>query len=154
MHADGSASSLSCEAFKVPSKPPRFSKIDGGVVGYRIRDNTTGGSLIYLPDILQLPVRLPTFLNDCNLLLFDGTFWSETEMQEQGINDVKASEMGHLPINGPQGSLQGLAAVTRPKKVYVHINNTNPILLKSSPERREVEADGWIVGEDGMEFEI
>ena len=62
--------------------------------------------------------------------------------------------MGHLPIGGNGGSLKGLAAVTRPKKIYIHINNTNPILLKSSPERREVETAGWTVGEDGMEFTI
>ena len=80
-----STSPLSYEAFKVPSKPPKFSRRtqDGGVVGYRIRDSQTGSCLVYVPDILKLTDELPALLNDCDLLLFDGTFWSETEMQEQ-----------------------------------------------------------------------
>ena len=156
LYADGAASPLSYEAFKVPSKPPKFSTRtqDGGVIGYRIRDRQTGGCLIYVPDILQLTDQLPVLLNDCDLLLFDGTFWSENEMREQNINQVTAREMGHLPIEGSGGSLRGLAAVTRPEKVYIHINNTNPILLQSSAERRQIDAEGWTVGEDGMEFEI
>ncbi len=62
--------------------------------------------------------------------------------------------MGHLPIYGDHGSLQALAGVISPIKVYVHINNTNPVLLEDSPQRRQIIAAGWRIGEDGMEFVI
>jgi pyrroloquinoline quinone biosynthesis protein B len=160
LYADGSASSLVYSALPVPSKPPRFSRrgldgaAPGGSVAYRIRDTRTGGSLIYAPDVMELSGELTAFLNECDLLLFDGTLWSETEMQEQQISQVTARDMGHLPISGPRGSLNGLRGLSRPAKVYIHINNTNPILLEHSPERAQVRAAGWTVGEDGTAFTI
>jgi pyrroloquinoline quinone biosynthesis protein B len=144
----------------VPSKPPRFSRrglengAAGGSVAYRIRDTQTGGRLIYAPDVMALSGELAAWLNDCDLLLFDGTLWSETEMQDLQISRTTARDMGHLPISGDGGSLNGLREVTRPARVYVHINNTNPILLEHSPERAQVRAAGWTVGEDGMEFNL
>ena len=160
LQADGSASLLSYMAFPVPGKPPKFARRStaqhgaGDSVGYRIRDTTTGGTLIYAPDVLDLSGGLATRLDDCDLLFFDGTFWSETEMSDRKINDVTARDMGHLPISGSCGSLEGLKTVSRPSRIYIHINNTNPILLETSPERAAVRAAGWTVGEDGMEFQV
>lgn len=157
---DGSASPLVCRALSVPSKPPRFSRrgldhgAPGGAVAYQIRDTQTGGSLIYAPDVMELSGALTARLNECDLLLFDGTLWSETEMQDHQISNVTARDMGHLPISGPRGSLNGLRGVSRPARVYIHINNTNPILLEHSPERSQVRTAGWTVGADGMEFNI
>ena len=160
LYADGSPSPLFCRGLPVPSKPPRFSRRShgngaaGGSVAYHIRDTRTGGSLIYAPDLMELSGDLAARFDECDLLLFDGTLWSETEMQDQRISRVTARDMGHLPISGPRGSLDGLRDVTRPVRVYVHINNTNPILLEHSPERAEVRAAGWTVGEDGMTFTL
>lgn len=160
-YADGSPSDLACRALKVPSKRPRFAgkkspgKTDaGGAVGYEIRDLKTSGSLIFMPEICMVTEELATWLNDCDLLLFDGTCWSENEMAERGIKGPTASKMGHVPIDGNKGSLRALSTVTWPRKIFVHINNTNPILFEDSRERRKLIAAGWQVGEDGMEFEI
>jgi pyrroloquinoline quinone biosynthesis protein B len=160
-HLDGSACALSYQAFEVPGKTPRFADAlppagagEGIAIGYRIRDAETGGSLAYVPEILVVKDSLPPLLSGCNLVLFDGTFWSETEMAENGINQVTAKQMGHVPIHGDHGSLRALAGVIGPTKVYIHINNTNPILLEDSPERRQTIAAGWRIGEDGMEFGI
>jgi pyrroloquinoline quinone biosynthesis protein B len=87
-------------------------------------------------------------------VLFDGTFWSETEMIDAGLGNATAKQMGHMPISGEHGSLQHLAKAKARKKIYLHINNTNPILLEDSPEWRAVEHAGVRVGRDGMEFEI
>ena len=89
------------------------------------------------------------------LLLFDGTFWSDDELAEAGGSDApSAREMGHLPVGGPEGSMQLLPRAGAQRTVLVHINNTNPMLGRSSAERAEVEAAGLEVGDDGMEFEL
>jgi pyrroloquinoline quinone biosynthesis protein B len=85
-------------------------------------------------------------------LLFDGTFWSDDELPALGISDRSARSMDHLPVSGPGGSLAQLANLSRPRKVYTHINNTNPMLLEVSPERSTVERAGLEVGSDGMSF--
>jgi pyrroloquinoline quinone biosynthesis protein B len=156
---NGSPSGLKYSAFAVPGKPPRYVKQRASAspdqcIGYRFEDEKTGGRLVFVPDIAHMNQELIPLLSDCDLLLFDGTFWSEHEMRDRGINDVPASQMGHIPISGEQGSLKTLAALPVKIKVYVHINNTNPILLEDSVERAAVTAAGVQVGCDGMEFLI
>jgi pyrroloquinoline quinone biosynthesis protein B len=87
-----------------------------------------------------------------DLLLFDGTFWSDDEMASVGAPGRSALEMGHRPVGGDGGSLQALPGVGARRVAYVHINNTNPILRPDAPQRAEVEAAGVEVAEDGMEF--
>jgi pyrroloquinoline quinone biosynthesis protein B len=91
---------------------------------------------------------------EADLLLFDGTFWSDDELIALGISDRTAREMDHLPVSGPDGSLSRLAALSHPVKVYTHINNTNPMLLEDSPERHAVLRAGLQVGLDGTSFTI
>jgi pyrroloquinoline quinone biosynthesis protein B len=86
--------------------------------------------------------------------LFDGTFFTENEMLERGVGSNPASSMGHIPISGEEGSLNALAQLQMKHKVYIHINNTNPILFEDSPERRAVTAAGCQVAMDGMEILI
>lgn len=164
-HRDGTPSALSYQACAVPAKTPRFAKtrdsqaararlLPGHSIAYKIRDSQTGGSLVYAPEVLEINDAVLSLTKDCHLLLFDGTFWSDDEMAALGINRVTAREMGHVPIHGESGSLTAFAGVSGLKKVYVHINNTNPILREDSPERRQAAAAGWQIGEDGMEFTI
>ena len=119
-----------------------------------ITDKETRGRLLYLPQVSEITPALRELLPQCDVLLIDGTFWSETEMQDRGVGHLPASAMGHLPISGPGGSLKVLASLNVKTKIYVHINNTNPILFEDSPERAAVLAAGCAVGMDGMEFEI
>ena len=87
-------------------------------------------------------------------VFFDGTFWSDDELPALGLGSQRARDMAHLPIGGPEGSLAALAALQAGRRVYIHINNTNPILRDDSPERAAVEAGGWTVAHDGLEFEV
>jgi pyrroloquinoline quinone biosynthesis protein B len=156
---DGAASGLTVEAIPLPGKPPRFMKsrtaaAAENVVGYRIIDDKSDGRLLFLPDVGTLSEGLLQWLPQCDALLFDGTFWSENEMREQGVGTLSAADMGHVPISGAAGSLKVLAELRIKHKIYTHINNTNPILIEDSPERAAVDAAGCAVGRDGMEFRI
>ena len=147
---------LSYRAFDVPTtKRARFGSGSekGRVVGYRLTDERTGRSAVYLPGVQALmPVR--DQLDDCACLLVDGTCWRDDELVELGLAGKTAREMGHLPIDGPGGSLEQLAPLPIDRKIYIHINNTNPILLEDSPERRTVEQHGMEVAMDGLELRI
>jgi pyrroloquinoline quinone biosynthesis protein B len=147
---------LSYQAFSVPtSKRARFgSGEEEGVVGYRITDEHSGRTLVYLPGAQELTSSVLAQLEDCTCLLFDGTCWQDDELIQLGIARKTSREMGHLPISGADGSLKQLASLPIERKIYIHINNTNPILLEDAPERRSVEEHGLEVAADGLELEI
>jgi GAF domain-containing protein len=93
-------------------------------------------------------------LSASDAVLVDGTFWRDDELVELGISRRTAREMGHVPLSGPDGTLEALARLERPRKVFVHVNNTNPVLLEGSPEREAVVRAGLEVGDDGLEVEL
>jgi pyrroloquinoline quinone biosynthesis protein B len=148
---------LSYRAFDVsPDKKPRFGggPREGQVVGYRLHDEHTGTALTYLPGLQELTPRVRAQLEGCGCLLVDGTCWRDDELIQLGLGAKTAHEMGHLAISGPGGSLEALSAVPIQRKIYIHINNTNPILLEDSPERRAVDERGVEVATDGLEVEV
>jgi pyrroloquinoline quinone biosynthesis protein B len=153
-YRDGEASGISLEPFAVPADPPRFSPEagPGHTVGLLFRDEHTGRSCAFVPGCGDLDDGLLQRFADTDLLLFDGTFWSDDELVSLGIGERRAREMDHLPVSGKDGSLVRLAGLNRPRKVYTHINNTNPMLIEDSPERATVEQAGLHVGSDGMTF--
>lgn len=148
---------LAYRAFDVPTtKRSRFGD-EGGpgrVVGYRFTDERSGRAVACLPGAQEIPDEVFTQLYDCACLFVDGTCWSDNEMPRLGLASKTAREMGHLPMSGPGGSLEQLADLPAERKVYIHLNNTNPVLLEDSPERREVERFGFEVAADGMEVRI
>jgi pyrroloquinoline quinone biosynthesis protein B len=147
---------LSYSAFDVPTtKRARFGagEAEGRVVGYRLTDRT-GGALVYLPAVQELTASLYRQLAGCSCLLVDGTCWHDDELIRLGVAGKTAREMGHLPISGPGGSLEQLAPLPIHRKIYIHINNTNPILLEDAPERRPLEQHGLEVAVDGLELQI
>jgi pyrroloquinoline quinone biosynthesis protein B len=155
-YRDGGASGISILPFEVAAGPPRFAgeHAAGHTVGLILRDEASGGSCAYVPGCGELDRPLLERLDDTDLLLFDGTFWTDDELISLGIGDRRAREMDHQPISGRDGSLSRLAGLSGPTKVYTHINNTNPMLLEGSSEREQVEAAGIVVGYDGMSFSI
>lgn len=155
-HRDGSPAGLTATAFAVPGDPPRFARRDlpGHTIGLLIHDRNTGGTLGFVPGCGELEAPLLQRLAAVDLLLFDGTFWTDQELVDLQVSDRTARQMDHLPISGLGGSLEHLARLQRPRRVYTHINNSNPMLLEGSAERRAVEAAGVAVGDDGMRFEI
>nr|WP_246848837.1 pyrroloquinoline quinone biosynthesis protein PqqB [Pseudarthrobacter sp. NIBRBAC000502772] len=148
---------LSYCAFEVPTKKRmRFAGAapNGRVVGYRVTDTTSRRSLVYLPCVQQLTPDILEELADSSALLVDGTCWRDDEMPSLGLASKTSRDMGHVPIDGPGGSLELLSPLPIDRKIYIHINNTNPILLDDSPERLHLDRHGMEVAVDGLELEI
>jgi len=151
------ADGLSCRAFDVPTtKRARFgAEADHGrVVGYRLTDERSGGTLVYLPGVQALTPAVRAEIEGCDCLLIDGTCWRDDELVRLGLSARTSREMGHLPIDGPDGSLAQVPALGVRRTIFVHMNNTNPILLADTPERRVVEDSGMEVAMDGLEVEV
>jgi pyrroloquinoline quinone biosynthesis protein B len=149
---------LAYEAFFICGKVPTYvntapGNYGGAVVAYKVIDLCTSSSLLYVPAIKQIDEQFIAAAAQCDCLLFDGSFWSENELELCGVGTRTASDMGHIPISGPTGSLARLSDLPI-KKIYTHVNNTNPILDETSAERREVEKAGWKVAEDGLELSM
>jgi pyrroloquinoline quinone biosynthesis protein B len=100
-----------------------------------------------------VPPALAQRLASCDVVLFDGTLFTDDEMIRSGTGEKTGRRMGHMPIDGPDGSLAALGGL-KARRILIHINNTNPILVGGSPERRRVELAGWQVAEDGMEIVV
>ena len=148
---------LSYRAFDVPTdKRMRFpgAAMHGRVVGYRVTDTSNGRSVVYLPCVQQLTPEVLDELAGCSGLLVDGTCWRDDEMPSLGLAGKTSRGMGHVPIDGPGGSLELLSPLPIDRKVYIHINNTNPILLEDSRERRLLDRHGMEVAADGLELHI
>lgn len=149
---------LNYSAFAVPGTPPRYRRpapaITGDVVGYRFMDRSTGGVLVYLPHVAEPAPSVIEQLGRCDVLVLDGTFWDQDDMRRAGVGEATAAEMGHWPVGGIRGSLEHIALLPARYKIYTHINNTNPMLVDDSPQRRAVESAGAMVGWDGMEIVI
>jgi pyrroloquinoline quinone biosynthesis protein B len=151
------ADELSCRAFDVPTtKRARFGTgaDDGRVVGYRLTDERSGGTLTYLPGVQALTPALRAAIAGSDCLLIDGTCWRDDELVRLGLAGKTSREMGHLPIDGPDGMLAQLPSLGVRRTIFVHMNNTNPILLEYTPERRVVEDSGMEVAMDGLEVEV
>jgi pyrroloquinoline quinone biosynthesis protein B len=150
------AGGLSYQAFDVPTaKRARFGAQDapGRVVGYRLSQDGAG-TLVFLPCLPELTGPIRAELDGCAALLVDGTCWQDDELIRLGLAGKTARDMGHLPISGPGGSLAGLASLPIGRTIYTHINNTNPILLEDSAERRMLADHGVEVAADGLELQI
>ncbi|HET6870843.1 MAG TPA: pyrroloquinoline quinone biosynthesis protein PqqB [Solirubrobacteraceae bacterium] len=150
-------SSLTVESFDTGGDAPRY--LDGSGVeleasGFVFRDSVSDGVVTYAPGLARLDDKALARFAASDLVLVDGTFWRDDELARLGISNRSARDMGHLPLSGPDGTLQALARLERPRKALVHINNTNPILLEDSPERAEVVRAGVEVAYDGFEVEL
>jgi pyrroloquinoline quinone biosynthesis protein B len=119
-----------------------------------VRSVDGDAALVYVPGAGAVDPGVAERVRPRDTVLWDGTFWTDDELVRLGISERRAADMSHLPISGPEGSLERFRMVRTRRKAYIHINNTNPILRAGSPERRAVEAAGWEVACDGMEFEI
>ncbi|MGB1026350.1 MAG: MBL fold metallo-hydrolase, partial [Rhodospirillaceae bacterium] len=156
-------SNMSCEAeiFAVPGKIALWledpTKANLGsqpedTVGLRLRDQASGQEVFYIPGCADLPPALADRINGAKVVLFDGTTFTNAEMHEQGVGEKTAQRMGHLAMHGPEGSMAAFSSLDVGRRIYVHINNTNPVLCEDSPERAAVVAAGWEVAFDGMEI--
>jgi pyrroloquinoline quinone biosynthesis protein B len=131
-----------------------FGDSSGDTVGVRLSSAGSSGVAHYVPGCAAVDSRLLTRIDGADALLFDGTVYTDDEMSQAGVGTKTGRRMGHVPITGDGGSLEALSSANFGRKVYVHINNTNPILDESSAPRRHVEASGWEVAHDGMEIRL
>ena len=157
--ADGRESGLFVESVAAPGKPPIHLEGLAGPdsedsIGLRIREASTGRRLAYFAATGGLTPAMREALADADCVFFDGTFWSSDELPALGLGVKRAEDMAHLPIGGAGGSLAQLRGLRAGRRIYIHVNNTNPILREDSAERREVEAAGWEIAWDGMEVTL
>jgi pyrroloquinoline quinone biosynthesis protein B len=150
---------LSAELFMVPGKVPLYlekgtpetSVESGANVGVEIKAG--GATLAFMPGAAKVTPALRERLSRADAILFDGTLFSDDEMIASGTGEKTGRRMGHMPVDGADGSLAALAGVGK-RRIYIHINNTNPMLIDGSPERRKVEEAGWSVAADGLEITL
>jgi pyrroloquinoline quinone biosynthesis protein B len=124
-----------------------------GTVGLEVRA-ADGARFHFVPGCARVTPALASRLAGTSLLFFDGTLWTDDEMMRTGTGSKTGARMGHMSVSGPEGSMAALAGVDIGRRVYLHINNTNPILLDDSPERAAVTAAGWEVAHDGLEIRL
>jgi pyrroloquinoline quinone biosynthesis protein B len=157
----GNQSGICCEVFSLGNKYPVYVspervaalKPQEALLGVVVT-TASGGRLAYMPAVPAINERLVQLLETADLILFDGTFWSDDELIRVQGSGATAREMGHVPVSGADGSLQALAGLKRPRKIFLHINNTNPMLDESSSEYSAVRSAGWEVAEDGCHFNL
>ena len=119
-----------------------------------IVESPSGKKLAYMPAVPQIDDSLLEKLDSAAVLLFDGTFWSDDELIRIQGSGQTARQMGHVPVSSNEGSLAKLARLRCPRKIYMHINNTNPMLNESGNEYRQVRDAGWEIAEDGWHFQL
>lgn len=149
---------LEAKLFPVPGKVPSYlgqlaSNSPEATAGLRVTDTRTRKRLVYAPGIQSLDGGTLAELAQADLRFVDGTFFTDDELLRMRPGAPDARTMGHVPISGAEGSLARLRELDG-RTVYIHLNNTNPIVDHASPERAEVEAAGVEIAEDGMELEL
>jgi pyrroloquinoline quinone biosynthesis protein B len=122
-------------------------------VNVGIEIEAEGARVVFVPGAAAVTPAVRERLARADVVLFDGTLFADDEMLRAGVGAKTGRRMGHMPIGGPDGSLDALAGLSN-RRFFIHINNTNPVLVEGSPERVEVTAAGWQVAEDGMEIEV
>ena len=137
-----------------PFSPHRHNTVPGDNIGVRVENLSSGKNLFYAPGLGMLEPHIIPYMESADCLLVDGTLWKDNEMISAGISDKHGSEMGHLDQSGKGGIIEILSGLSRPRKILIHINNTNPILVEDSRERLALNAAGIEVSHDGMEIEI
>jgi len=137
-----------------PYSPHRHDPHVGDNIGIQVTDIRNGKTLFYAPGLGQLQDSTRELMGSSDCLLVDGTFWQEDEMASVGLGDRKAADMGHLPQSGDGGMMDVLRPMSKPRKILIHINNTNPILDEASEQRKLLEHEGIEVSYDGMDIEL
>lgn len=137
-----------------PYSPHRNDPHDGDNIALIIKDHKTQKQLFYAPGLGKIDDQIMQIMQSSDCVMIDGTLWTDDEMQQTGVGTKTGREMGHLYISGEGGSLSYLNQLSTPKKVLIHINNTNPILNENSSQFAELKANGVEVAYDSMQIEL
>lgn len=160
----GASLGLTVEAFPVPGKIALYLENpaagrslgtrDGDTVGLKIADPSSGAAFFYIPGCAGVDETLASRLRGAQLVLFDGTLYSDDEMIAQGLSGKTGKRMGHISMSGADGAVAAFRGLDVAQRVFVHINNSNPVLREDSPQRTEIEKTGWEIAFDGMEIDL
>lgn len=149
---------LQAKLFAVPGKVPLYMEGDE-VITDLMGEQTVGVELIagasrsyYVPGCARMTDDLRARLDGADMVFFDGTLWRDDEMVRAGLGEKTGARMGHMSMSGPDGSISAFEPIKIGQKIFVHMNNTNPVLRPDSEEKAKAEAAGWIIGQDGMEI--
>jgi pyrroloquinoline quinone biosynthesis protein B len=161
LNAAGQDSKLRCRPLSLGTHYPAYVSaerrsqfIPGEASLGLVIESQSGRRLAYMPAVPEIDDALLREFDAADVLLFDGTFWSDDELIRIQRSGQTARQMGHVPVSSAEGSLSRLAGLHRPRKIYIHINNTNPMLNEAGPEYREVRKAGWEIAEDGWQFDL
>ena len=151
---------LTATIFAVPGKVPLY--MEGETVETELMGEQTVGVELtdgsarayYIPGCARLTGALRDRIEGAAAVFFDGTLWRDDEMIREGLGEKTGARMGHMSMSGPDGSIAAFEGLDLGRKIFVHMNNTNPVLRPGSEECARAEAAGWIVGRDGMEIEL
>jgi pyrroloquinoline quinone biosynthesis protein B len=161
--AFGGSSGLAVRAFAVPGKVPLYLEERGqdpglseagDAVGLELIDTEDGGSFFFIPGCAVVTPQLRRRVTGSALVFFDGTLWRDDEMIRAGIGDKTGRRMGHVSMSGPEGVIAAFTELGVQRRIFIHINNSNPVLFEDSPERRVAETAGWEIAYDGMEVTV
>lgn len=156
---DGTPSGLTITPFAVPGKvalyledpaAPGFGSAPGDVIGLQISRVDHPGRALFIGNCAAVTPEIRARIDGADLLLFDGTLWDDDEMIRAGVGTKTGQRMGHIAMAGPDGSMARLAGLRLGRRMFLHINNTNPTLDRQSRERAEAASLGWEIAEDGM----
>lgn len=158
---DGARSGLAVLPFAVPGKSawylegkahPGGESGDGDTLGLKITDKTTGKYFYFIAACAEVTDALKAEIDGAALVFFDGTVWRDDEMIRCGLGHKTGKSMGHVAMSGDDGAIARLADLNIDRKIFLHINNSNPALLPASPERKAAEQAGWQIPADGTEI--
>jgi pyrroloquinoline quinone biosynthesis protein B len=156
-------SGLAVYAFAVPGKVPLYLEQEGrdpGVseagdaVGLELIDLAGDARFFFIPGCARMTQPLRRRLTSARLVFFDGTLWRDDEMIRMGVGEKTGRRMGHISMSGDDGAIAAFRDLGVQRRIFIHINNSNPVLLEDSPERRIAEAAGWEIAYDGMEVRL
>jgi pyrroloquinoline quinone biosynthesis protein B len=159
----GGPSGLAVKSFAVPAKVPLYLETAGedpvigeagDAVGLEIIDAATERSFFFIPGCAAMTEGLRRRLADSELVFFDGTLWRDDEMIRLGVGSKTGRRMGHMSMSGEDGTIAAFRDLGVQRRIFIHINNSNPVLLEDSPERRLAEESGWEIAYDGMEVRL
>jgi pyrroloquinoline quinone biosynthesis protein B len=160
----GYASGLWVRPFSVPgkvalwledaTKGPNFGSVEEDTIALEVTEKASGRRFFYIPACAEMTTEMSRRIRGADLVFFDGTLWVDDEMIRDGVGIKTGKRMGHMSVSGPDGTMAALQDLGIRRKIFIHINTTNPILLDDSAERRAVNEAGWEVAYDGMAIEL
>jgi len=136
------------------SKGDNFGSVDEDTIALEVEEIDSGARFFYMPACAKMTDTLAARIRGADMIFFDGTLWVDDEMIRDGVGIKTGQRMGHMSVSGEDGVISMLEDLDIKRKIFIHINTTNPILLDDSKERKTVEAAGWEVSYDGMEIDL